>query len=146
MSKNKQAKAKQTPHPSKTPKANEPTSDYDAYPAWRVSQLELADLYGWHTVTADELKYIQEKLKSFETMTWREILASNGGSHRISSHQICKEAQERLEQIAKGTEELVSLRLEGKIRVWGVMRHGGVLSLLWYDPEHAVYPVSLKYT
>jgi hypothetical protein len=34
---------------------------------------------------------------------------------------------------------IVSLRLSGKERIWDVME-AGVLTVIWWDPEHTVLP------
>jgi hypothetical protein len=36
-------------------------------------------------------------------------------------------------------EDLVSLRLSARERVWGILAEG-VLELLWWDPDHKVCP------
>ena len=41
--------------------------------------------------------------------------------------------------------ELVSLRLSGKQRIYGIQDRG-VLLLLWWDPDHKIYPVKKKGT
>jgi hypothetical protein len=80
-------------------------------------------------------------------MTWREILFDGARSHHQPGvWQLCKEARERLEAIGYGDlQRIVSLRLSGAERVWGVMEEG-VLRLLWWDPEHQVYPVAKRGT
>ena len=37
-------------------------------------------------------------------------------------------------------DELYQLRVTGAERVWGI-RSGPLLRLLWWDPNHEVYPV-----
>ena len=95
--------------------------------------------WGWHVATTERLlKYIIPKLHNFESMTWADIPGT--GSHEIIVDQICREAQDRLVEIDKNDEDtLFSLRLTGKRRVWGI-RRGAILHLLWWDPEHSVYP------
>src|SRR5438552_3549727 len=67
-------------------------------PLW---QFRSADLTGsewcWRTRTTEtHLENILERLRSFETMTWHEILSKKDGSHAISPDQVCPEAQKRL--------------------------------------------------
>ena len=105
--------------------------------------MEFADPFGWHTLDAPRLQYIREKLSFFETMTWEEILVkAKKQNHSVSVAGLCREAQARLNDICRGNidiDEVVSLRLTGKERVWGILDRG-VLSLLWWDPDHAVCP------
>lgn len=112
-------------------------------PSWRVSNIELAEPYGWTTVSATTLLFIREKLANFETMTWSEILVkAKKQNHSIRVSDISAEAQLRLEEKGLALDEVVSLRLTGKERVFGYLE-SGVLVLLWWDPNHEVCP-SLK--
>lgn len=116
-------------------------------PAWRVSKLEMVDPFGWHRIEAAKLEEVRRKLAHFEAMTWQEILVSSGHrNHAVAIDRICDAAADRLEEIGQGDiEELVSLRLSGPERVWGI-RTGNVLMILWWDPEHAVCPALLRHT
>ena len=107
--------------------------------------MEFCDPYGWHNIDANLLLEIREKLKWFETMTLAEIL--NGTSHhKVKTSAICKDAINRLEELRlDDIEELLSLRLTGIQRIWGILEHNVVI-LLWWDPEHRVCPSLLKNT
>jgi hypothetical protein len=96
---------------------------------------------------ADTLKYIHGKLAQFETMTWAEINHPNTGCHPIKIKDLCSEAQKRLTElkVIRFEEELFSLRLSGKERLWGI-RERHFFKILWWDPRHEVYPVSKKHT
>ena len=116
-------------------------------PCWRIGRLERNDPWGWQRLASLTVWDVQTKLSNFESMTWDEILIkAKTQHHSVSVETICKRAQERLEQLGYGDlEKLISLRLEGKVRVWGVM-NGGVLTLLWYDPNHEICPSAKKHT
>lgn len=116
-------------------------------PAWRVSLLEMASPYGWREIGTEKLVEVRAKLRDFESMTWNEILVSAADrNHRVALDRLCKEARDRLEEIGQGdVEELVSLRLSGPERVWGILS-GQVLKVLWWDPAHAVCPALKKHT
>jgi ABC-type branched-subunit amino acid transport system ATPase component len=90
---------------------------------------------------------IREKLASFETMTWREILLdAKKQNHNISVDDLVKEAQDRLFEIfPELLDELASLRLTGNGRVWGKIDEG-VMDLLWWDAEYRVCPSHKKHT
>jgi hypothetical protein len=108
--------------------------------------MEFVDPYGWHTIGAAELLAIRERLSHFESMTWNEILVRGKKfNHTVSIADISAAARKRLSESMQGRidiDELVSLRLSARERVWGI-RDQAVLSLLWWDPAHAVCP-SLK--
>ena len=90
------------------------------------------------------LLYLHGKLKSFEAMTWGEIL--NRNNHLVPVDSLSKAAYDRLCALhLDDLEELLSLRLSGKERIWGILEHN-VVTLLWWDPEHLVCPSKLKHT
>ncbi len=102
--------------------------------------MELVAPYGWHTVDGQKLLDIREKLANFETMTWNEILVTaKKRNHSIAVADLSQEAQQRLEELGLGLDEVVSLRLSGAERVFGYLDNG-VLVLLWWDPDHQVCP------
>ena len=111
--------------------------------------MDLVDPFGFHTVDAIRLTSIREKLANFETQTWAEILVqAKKQHHSVRVVDLSKDARDRLALLFHGdadVDELVSLRLSGKERVWGIL-HQGILSLLWWDPEHTVCPSLLKHT
>ena len=105
--------------------------------------MELVDPFGWHKLDGATLTYIRERLALFETMTWSEILVrAKKQNHSIKVSSICGSAQQRLEAQSLLLEDVVSLRLSARERVYGYLDNG-VLVLLWWDPEHRVCP-SLK--
>src|SRR5258708_3981030 len=107
----------------------------------------MVDPFGWHTLTRDDASHVLQKLTDFESMTWREILfGSKKQHHSVTIDQICKEARERLEAIGLGdVESIISLRLSGQERIWG-LRLDSTLLILWWDPTHQVCPSPKKYT
>jgi hypothetical protein len=139
------------PHLRETPLAakKEPRTaiDPDAYrrqyPSWRVRFLEFVEPFGWHEANEEELRAIHGRLSNFESMTWEDILIrANHHNHHIRVDQICTEARGRLAAIGRGdVETVVSLRVSAKERVWGILE-GAVLHVLWWDPEHLVYPLN----
>jgi len=93
---------------------------------------------------ADVLADVLDKLKGFERMSWPEIGSS--GSHFIPLNMIVKEARQRLVELnLDDTDELYSLRVSGKVRLWG-LRSNDKFSLLWWDPDHEICPSLLKHT
>lgn len=115
------------------------------FPAWRIASMQLVEPWGWHELDAADMLHIRGRLGLFETMTWKEILLdSKKQNHSIEKWKICSEAQKHLEDIGYGDlEKIVSLRLSARERVWGVLNEG-VLTVLWWDPDHTVYPTEPK--
>jgi hypothetical protein len=142
----KKPKATLLPRPEKTPrKAGFDENPMRLKPAWRVGRLELCDPYGWHELQGDEILEVLSKLKSFESMLLAEILGSSQ-HHQVKTESLCKEARDRLEELnLDDIEELLSLRVTGVKRVWGILEHNVVI-LLWWDPDHQVCPAPLRNT
>ena len=117
-------------------------------PSWRLNRLECTDNFGgWHKLTQDKAHEIRRKLSNFESMTWHEILVQGKkNNHQVPVYKLVPQARKRLDELKlDDAEELVSLRLSGAERVFGILEAGALL-LLWWDPDHAIYPVAKKNT
>lgn len=94
--------------------------------------------WGWDCPDRACIMEIREKLKSFETMNWNQI--ERAGSHNVETERLCSVAKGRLRDIRQDdVDEIFSLRLTGRKRIWGV-RAGPILRILWWDPDHEVCP------
>jgi len=115
--------------------------------SWQIRMLDFEGSWGWGDMDAKTLKYVHGKLAQFETMTWAEVNHPNTGCHPIKIKDLCSEAQKRLADIkvVEFEEELFSLRLSGKERLWGIRDHH-LFQILWWDPSHEVYPIGKKHT
>jgi hypothetical protein len=89
--------------------------------------MEFVDPFGWHILDANGVNEIREKLANFETMTWKEILLdAKKQNHNVSVDKLIKEDQDRLFEIfSEQLDDLTSLHLTGKGRVWGKIDEGG---------------------
>lgn len=96
----------------------------------------------------DELshKYLFEKLfphiRNRENSTWHEIdtaTRSNGksNSHNIPVTDLCKEARDRLEELKYEISDIYSLRLGGKLRIFGIRTYN-YLKVIWFDTGHEI--------
>lgn len=96
------------------------------------------------------IEKIYPKLREFESITWDELekqtYDNKSKHHPISKGKLCKEAQQRLEELGQGdVDEVFSLRLEGKLRLFGI-RELNCLKILWIDQNHEVCPSHKKHT
>ncbi len=116
-------------------------------PAWKVSKAEYEGPFGWHRLGREKVEAIHLKLASFESMTWFNILInSKKFNHTVPTEKLAKEAQARLVELElDDRDELVSLRVSGAERIWG-LREKNAFVLLWWDPKHEVYPSPKKHT
>ena len=93
-------------------------------------------------------KYLVQEIfdskKSFEIMDNR---SGNQGSHSVEVAKLCKEARDRLSELKlDDINSLFSFRLTGKQRIWCQKISGEPMRVLWWDPEHKVYPSQKKHT
>lgn len=136
----------QNPTTNKIPTARENVEKHNSERlVWRVSIIDKDGKWGWGRIDSNMLwDKIHSKLKSFESMTLHEI--TNKGSHNIKVNQIVKDAQKRLEEIKQAdVDELFSLRLSGKERIWGIVDRN-IFKILWWDPKHEICLSSKKHT
>ena len=110
---------------------------YDSGASWAVSS------DGKPTI--DSLFY---NMRGLEFLRWSEILHASGGkSHGTNSHSIAvkflsDDAKARAESISLNESEMFSLRLQGQVRLWGIVEQSnGCFYVIWYDPNHKVYPL-----
>ena len=81
-------------------------------------------------------KTILPKLRDFERMTWSDILiAGKKQNHSIKKDELNKAAQERLSDLRIEAEDVFSLRLGGKLRLYGLLI-GPSFHIIWYDDNH----------
>lgn len=136
-----------SPSGEKKAKAHPVTSSNCDNPSWRLSRLEMVDPFGWHNIKTSQLHYVRERLQNFESMTWNQIIVEGKKhNHTVKTSSIAKTARDRLKDLRLDeVDELVSLKLSGEERVWGI-RQGSALLLLWWDPLHKVCPSRKKHT
>jgi hypothetical protein len=119
--------------------------DYD-HPKWGLSSQSESALSGLIT-------YLRAK----ESQTWGEICVTlgkrNPESHFIPINKLSTKVQNRLKDLHFNEngilqdEELFSLHITSKIRIWGALDSDtGTFTIIWYDPEHEVYPVEKSHT
>lgn len=96
-------------------------------------------------------KDIYPTLIHFEKKTWFEIEQetyygrgrNKTKHHSIKIAEITSEAKSRLEDLKiEDIDELFSIRLSGKIRIWGIRKQSH-FQILWFDLKHEICP-SLK--
>lgn len=137
----KKPSQKETPLDIKSPRGiNKAAQIKNERIAWHIRIMDMQGDWGWGEIDKSTLlNEIHLKMSNFETMTWDEILNKN--NHEISVSKISRNARKRLVEIQQeDIDQLVSLRLAGSLRVWGI-RDRNIFRILWWDPEHTVYPI-----
>jgi hypothetical protein len=91
-------------------------------------------------------------LKDRELSAWKDIIGQSGGraqgtnSHYVSISELPRKVQRRASEIRLEESELFSMRLEGEVRLWGIISPSGKFYVIWYDPKHEIYPVGKRHT
>lgn len=129
--------------PKEQPRAaNNPADVNKRHPVWRLKHADLEGPYGWKNACQADLLRIFARLRDLESMTWGEIEKGKSNGFMDAS-AICKEAQDRLREIKRDTQDtLFKLRVTQSGRLWGV-RWEHVFDFLWWDPDHKVYPMNI---
>lgn len=126
----------------RVPKAQEPNRGWnEAHPVWCFRNCDRAGEFPW-SIAGDHASDVLNALRDLGCMTWREILIDNQKHyHAIEVPSLSKAALARLVALKLETlDEIVSFRLASKLRFWAI-RIDHYAFLLWWDPEHKVYPV-----
>ena len=117
-------------------------------PVWGLRRMDMDGAWGWRRVESERWwNRILPVLQNFESMTWAELMSGSGGrsagtnNHPVPVGGLSRKARKRLGELRQDDlDELFSLRIAGKERVYGI-RDGRTFHLLRYDPNHDVYPV-----
>lgn len=114
-------------------------------PVWSIAIFDAAGPWGRGQPSETTLwSQIFPKLRNYESMTWGEIYRNKKRDHSVAVSGIVKVARERLVTLKlDDLDELFRFRLSGTMRVWGI-REGRVFRILWWDPDHEVWPVEPK--
>ena len=142
----KRARRQERPSPTKVPRVGSSGNEVARSQfRWRVENVDFDGRWGWENSNIRTLfEEVIPKLHNFETMTWSELEGADQ-HHFVSVINICPEAQCRLADLGHECDDLFSLRLTGRRRVWGP-REGTIMKILWWDPDHSVCPSRKKGT
>ncbi len=111
---------------------------------FRSNQMDIDGSWGWKGLSPSCIQDLLGKIFELQKLTWQNL--NQNGSHVIQIVKIIPSAQKRLQQLEKDDlDELYSLRISGKKRIWGI-KEGNIFWLLWWDPEHEICPSLKKHT
>jgi hypothetical protein len=94
------------------------------------------------------LRGILTQLAGLESMTVGEVFSGRGypGKEYEVENIPTREALERLDALGLADQTKISvLRLGGEQRLYG-FRDGNVFHVVWWDPEHEIWPSKKKHT
>lgn len=134
----------------KQPRAIVPApTGLDRKPVVSFEYADFAYVGEWKWPAGEDASRLLALLGEWARCTWQELRAQQyGGKDRHRKHHeqafgsVCPAAQERLRELHLDEvfEEFFRFRFDGKGRVWGFVRDD-VFYLLWWDPDHRVYPL-----
>lgn len=131
----------------RTAQIENPDNFLKKYPVWRFKRNDkIHDKWSIrHCCNFNE--DVMDKLQSFEGLTWYDIINTNGidAHHYVDASKLIKPAQQRLHELKIYDDQLFSLRLNGKTRLYGLLSDG-IYSILWYDSNHEIYTSKKKNT
>lgn len=128
----------------------DPISWLSKQPSWRFSRMD-KESDRWSPVDSNNcfLDNILAELSGFEGLTWAEIEQAAGGrTHGTNNHfenisELISDAQKRATELHILEDQMFSLRIGGQRRLYGLL-NDGIFTLIWYDKNHEIYPVSKK--
>lgn len=115
-----------------------PESILSEHPTWSFSAYDNSGPWAFSKERLQEMFWddILPKLSSFEQMTWGEILiGAKKQHHSIEISSLNKVAVERLRERRIVQDKLVSLRLNGTLRMYGFLSLSTFV-ILWVDDNH----------
>lgn len=104
-------------------------------------------------LSAEETQRVLKFLDEVSQKTWGECLTEMDGGRnktraRNHDHEISElapAARKRIEELPTAEERIFRFRLGAKARLWG-FRSYDLFRVLWWDPEHQVYPTLKRNT
>lgn len=114
---------------------------------WRFHGLDQDGRWSMANLGSARLLEVLLKLGSFEQQTIRELFydGEEPGKH-YNVENLPKESHDRLTELGREDETIIArLRLTGQQRLYGFLREH-VFHVLWWDPQHEVYPSNKRHT
>lgn len=122
--------------------SHDPDAVRQLAPVWSFRWLQRQGPWGWENISRTDLLSVVERLQSLETMTWAEIDDLPSCGFMLTS-KLSKTAKDHLVETRRDdVEQLYKLRVDSGSRIWGI-RQGEKFRILWWDPEHTVYPMDV---
>lgn len=107
---------------------------------WRFTHADRESQWGLQHLTTETWHAILERLMHFETMTVQELRESSVYTEYDLPSRMTPASLRRLEEMNLGDMTKI-----GRFRVWKQPRlygfmEGNVFHVLWWDPQHEIYP------
>jgi hypothetical protein len=129
-----------SPNPKKRPVWQGSLTHHNHRISWRFSAADNEGDFAWANVGETRLKEVHDRLCEWEAMDMASLLECRNCYTDLS--KLSSTARKRLEAIQRDdAESLYSYRVTKKARLWCMdAPDEGVMYVLWWDPNHLVYP------
>ena len=119
---------------------SDPNSIMREHPVWRLASCDVDESVSWafyqQRLSDDFWNVIFPHLRDFEKRTWSDIfINAKKHNHAIDVRTLNKCARDRLSDLRVEAEAIYSLKISGKVRIYGYLT-GSVYNILWYDDDH----------
>lgn len=138
MARSKKIPSKEILYKPEVRQREDPDKYLNYNPSWIFNQSDKDGAWGINKENLVDKMWsdIIPRLKNFETMTWSDILISaKVQNHSIPINQLNKVAKDRLKKLNILDDEIVSLRVDAKTRIYGFI-YGAKFKILWCDFNH----------
>ena len=149
MARSKKAKHVADVMNSKQPKADVKSSFFGLNVSFSFRKYDYSAPWSVSSDRKPSVDSVFQNLRGCEELLWSAVVQASGGKkHGTNSHYmpisaLSKEAIRRARSINLDEDELFSLRLQNTVRLWGIIEQKtGCFYIIWFDPEHKVYPVA----
>jgi hypothetical protein len=117
---------------------------------FRFDSIDITEYWCLGGISTSDLHQLLPRLKHFETMKIKELFYGGTSARNLgknySVNTIIPAAQKRLQQLGMDDQdEIFRLRIDGEKRLYGILR-GFEFSIIWWDPEHEIFPSELRNT
>ncbi len=108
---------------------------------FRFDRLDLDGPWCFSKIDPDHLKQLLPKLAEYESMNVGEAFSGRPGKdYFFSRSKPPRHLVDRLEEIeADDLDGISRLQITGRQRLYGI-RNRNEFSILWWDPEHQIWP------
>jgi len=146
---------------SKKPKQDESTSskrvpvespaDSDAmsrHLRFRFNRVDIGSPWCLTDITKAHLGVLINRMKDLEAMSANEVFKGGkiGKDENVAEDSPNRDAQKRARaEYPNDYERIARIAVQGKERLWG-LRFENEFHVIWWDPEHEVWPSQKKHT
>ncbi len=128
-------------------------SSENIVPTWMFDKIDRNGKFAFDIKRKDFDHYeFLDKMLSYATMTWSQLRKQthdDGKSkhHYLEIDKLSKEARDRLTamRLEENSDQIFSIALRNKLRVVG-LKDNDKFHILWYDPQHDIYPSTKRHT